>query len=115
MRRDFKLYLQDIIQTAQSVSEALAGINVDEYAGNRLLQAAVERYIEIIGEAAKRVPAELKQKHAADWKLAARMRDVLAHDYPSVVARVVWETAMTDVPRLAQIARRILAAEQLDN
>jgi uncharacterized protein with HEPN domain len=108
MPRSSRLYLQDIIDSAQYISDALSGTTFSEFSNNRVLQAAIERFIEIIGEAAKHLPAEIKSQYVGDWHLAARMRDVLAHDYPSIVASIVWDAATSGVPELFALAKRIL-------
>jgi len=73
-------------------------------------QFAVVRGLEIIGEAAKKIPASIKAKHPqVPWREVAGMRDKLVHDYFGVNAEVAWRTAVEDVPRIAISLRDIRA------
>jgi uncharacterized protein with HEPN domain len=113
MPRDYRLYLRDMLTHADYVADAIAGFDYDMFCSQRDARAAVERYIEIIGEAAKHVPEAVRDKYAVvDWRQAAGMRDVLANDYPSINLRVLWHTATHYVPSLASNLRRILETEQ---
>jgi len=62
---------------------------------------ACVRSLEIIGEAAKRIPPEFRKKHpGVAWKEMTGMRDKLIHDYAGVDANVVWKTIKNDLPEL---------------
>lgn len=108
MPRDYRLALEDIIQHAALIVDALGNIDFTSFAKDRHKQAAIERYLEIIGEAVKNLPGDLKARHKGDWRLAASMRNILAHEYYAVVAKIIWDTATEDEPRLAMLAKRIL-------
>lgn len=74
---------------------------------DRRTQHAVERNIEIIGEAAKRLSPELKARHPGiAWRRVAGMRDVLIHDYPGVEAEIVWGVVANHLPELKQAMQR---------
>jgi uncharacterized protein with HEPN domain len=73
---------------------------------------AVERCLAIMGEAAKRVPGEFRQRHAAvPWREIAGLRDVLVHDYFGVDLDVLDEVVTTDVLRLKPQLERVMASE----
>ena len=94
------------------IDMALAGFDLEMFASQRDTKAAVERYLEIIGEAAKHVPADIRTRYPqVNWRQAAGMRDVLAHDYPSIDIEVLWYTATQMVPAMAEILREILREE----
>ena len=64
-------------------------------------QDAVLRNLEVIGEAAKRISAEMRaQSPGVDWRRIGGLRDVITHDYPSVELETVWIIASRDVPAL---------------
>jgi uncharacterized protein with HEPN domain len=76
---------------------------------NSAFQDAVIRRLEIIGEAAKRVPEQIKQHYSeVPWRSMAAMRDVLIHDYPEIVIDQVWITATKHLPSLRPRLEQIL-------
>ncbi len=76
-----------------------------------ILQRAIVRSLEIIGEASKRLPAEMHNANpAVEWRAMARMRDRLIHDYFGVDFDIVWRVLQLNIPALQQEVRRILGA-----
>jgi uncharacterized protein with HEPN domain len=79
-----------------------------------IVQRAIVRSLEIIGEASKRVPPEMRDANpAVEWRAMARMRDRLIHDYFGVDLDIVWRVLQTNILPLQQEVRRILDAGQL--
>ena len=94
-------YLWDMLDAARAVREFAAGMDLDQYMQDRKLQFAVERAIEIIGEAARRVSDEFKQANPQNsWRSIIGQRNVLAHDYGEIKHERVWEVVATHVPTL---------------
>ena len=80
-----------------------------DFKNNRMLQDAVIREIEIIGEAAKNVSADFRKKYPdIPWRSIAGMRDKLIHGYFGVDLGAVWDTAIKDLPRLKRMLMSIL-------
>jgi len=70
---------------------------------------AFERVMEVLGEAVKRLPAELRQKHPqVPWRLVAGMRDKISHGYDAVDYQTLWETVQRDVPVLLTTVEQML-------
>jgi len=69
-----------------------------DFESNELIQDAVIRNIEIIGEASKKISKELSKLHGNPWREISGMRDKLIHDYMGVDKEVVWKTIKEDIP-----------------
>jgi uncharacterized protein with HEPN domain len=94
-------YLWDIIETGKTVVEFTSGVKSHEYLADRKLQMAVERAIEIIGEAARRVSDSFKADHAEiPWRQIVAQRHVIAHEYGEIKQERLWLVATRDVPIL---------------
>src|SRR5437763_761540 len=100
MRRD-NAYLKDILEAAKAIRRFLDAISVEQFKANEEKYEAVTRKFEIIGEAARRLSPEGRNKFPElPWKLITAMRNILIHDYDSVDLNVVYDTAQRDVPPL---------------
>ena len=79
---------------------------------DEVLKRALTRSIEIIGEATKKIPDEVRSHYPGlEWKKMAAMRDRLIHDYGGVDYFIVWDVAVTKAPELAAALRAIIATE----
>ncbi len=113
--RDLKsdlAYLWDMLDTARTVAELVAGRTFADYESNKMLRLATERAIEIIGEAARNVSEERQARHPeVAWRGIITQRHVLAHDYAEIRNEKIWRVATTHVPALVAIIEPILRAE----
>ncbi len=111
MTKDDAVYARHILDALSKLDEYTTGVSSEAFAENRMMQDAVVRQIEIIGEASKHVSAELKKKYAAiPWKAIAGMRDKLIHDYLGVDMEAVWLTVQRDLPTLKTQIKRLVDA-----
>lgn len=100
-RRDDTVSLKDMLEHARECIEMLEGKSRAELAANRMLQLALTRLIEIVGEAANRVSDETQQRHAnLPWPKIIGMRNRLIHGYDVIDLDLLWETVATDLPTL---------------
>jgi uncharacterized protein with HEPN domain len=110
MRPEAQKLLWDAVQAAANIEEFTAGRSLEDYAGSVILRSAVERQLEIIGEACNqlsRVDPETANRIPDLGKIVS-FRNVLAHDYASVDDRLVWEIVEGKLPGFAALARRLL-------
>jgi uncharacterized protein with HEPN domain len=88
-------------------------LNRDKFMNDETLQRAFVRSIEIIGEAAKKLPEELKQKYSnIEWKAIAGMRDRLIHDYFGIDYDIVWDVVINKTPQLQKEIQQIIDTEK---
>ncbi len=110
MKKDDSVYCKHILNSISKIEEYTSGFSGTQFNGNTLVQDAVARQIEIIGEASKQISPDLKKKHAGvPWKNIAGMRDKLIHDYLGVDIEAVWATVETDLPALKLQIKQVLA------
>jgi uncharacterized protein with HEPN domain len=100
MWRD-EAFLLDMLLAARELRQFTEGVSFENFNNDRLLQHAVIRLIEIIGEAARNVSADFKAAHPEiPWAAIVGMRHRLAHEYFRVAADKVWEVVQKDLPEL---------------
>jgi len=99
-RTDLK-YVWDMLEAARTVDELPCDRTLDDYERTKWLRLAVERAIEIIGEAARHVSAEFRAAHpGVAWSAIVATRHVIAHEYGDIQNDKLWRVARTHVPVL---------------
>ena len=106
--RDYRLYLDDIRQAIRKIETYTKGITLTKLKSNELIVDGIVRNLEIIGEAAKNIPAELKAKYPqVEWRKIAGLRDVLAYEYFGVDIDVLWDIINNKIPQFKKEVSRI--------
>jgi uncharacterized protein with HEPN domain len=102
------LYLDDILEAIRRIESYVRGESRDSFFGTPILQDAVVRNLEIVGEVAKRLPDALRaQAPEIDWRKVAGLRDVLIHDYATVDLEIVWDVVENRLPPLREAVSRL--------
>ena len=104
-------YLEDILEAAKAIRRFTDGVSREAFKTNEEKYEAVNRKLEIIGEAARRLsPAARNLFPEIPWRLVTAMRNILIHDYDDVDLDVVWDTIQRDVPPLIERLEKHLSA-----
>ncbi len=107
--RDYRLYLKDILDAMESIEAFVQGMTLAEFLTDDKTSSAVVRKFEIIGEAAKQIPDDIRQKYPhMPWSDMAGMRDRLIHAYFGVDYQLVWRTIKERIPQVQPQIRGIL-------
>ena len=101
MQRDPRAFLDDIVEACEKVTRYTAAMTSETFRGDDKTIDAVVRNLEVIGEAAKKIPEDLRlQMSNVDWQRIAGLRDVLIHQYFGIDLDIVWDVVRTKVPAL---------------
>jgi uncharacterized protein with HEPN domain len=105
-----RLYLEHIREAMGLIAHYVRGRQRSDLDRDPMLRQAIERNIEIISEASRRVPAALKARHpAVPWRDIAAIGNILRHEYPAVNRDIIWRVATEDVRPLAAAVDVLLA------
>ncbi len=109
MRSDDALLL-DMLLAAQKIVRFLDGVSEHDFYANELIQSAVIREFQVVGEAARLLSESTKENHPIiSWHAIAGMRNRIIHGYFDVRLEVVWETARQDIPGLVKSLQSIIS------
>ncbi|BDZ71976.1 HepT-like ribonuclease domain-containing protein [Methanobacterium petrolearium] len=113
MSKDPKVFLEHILESIELIEDYTSELAKEDFLNSVLLQDAIIRRIEIIGEAIKNLPEDLKNKYPeVPWRNIAGMRDVVVHEYFGIDLDLTWKVVQSDIPYLK---RKILKIkEELD-
>jgi uncharacterized protein with HEPN domain len=106
-------HLEDIRDNAQAACEFVGAMTEAAFAADRKTLYAVLRALEVIGEAAKRVPAEVRGRYPdIDWRGMAGLRDIIIHQYDRIDHRVPFQIVTAQLPAIVERFAAVLAEER---
>ena len=110
MRRNRDLtYLGDILDSIQRIESYTVSVSKEDFLGNFMMQDAVMRQIEIIGEASNSISEEFQEEHDhLPWSQMRAIRNKIVHDYRGINLHIIWDTIQKDLPALKEQVREIL-------
>ena len=108
-------YLWDMLDAAQRARDYVGDRDLDTYLHDRMVQSAVERVVEIIGEAARRVSPTFKEDHPEiPWAQIIAQRNVLAHEYGDIDHSRMWALIVNHPPALIAKLEDVMPEPPLD-
>ncbi len=109
MKRDYKLYIDDIRDSIKQIEEYMRGISEADFMKDKKLQDAVIRRLEIIGEASRNIPRALKEKNRhVPWFEMAQFRDFIAHSYFDASIKRIWITSTENIKKIKEAMKKIV-------
>ncbi len=100
MIRDDKVYIQHILDSISFIDKYSKKLTIGDFVADELLQSAIVRQLEIIGEAANLITRSTKEKYKVEWNKIVGMRNKLIHEYFGVDLNIVWSTIKEELPKL---------------
>jgi uncharacterized protein with HEPN domain len=108
-KRDWKLFVEDILESIELIENYVMNMDFEDFRNDRKTIDAVVRNFEVIGEAAKNIPDEIKSEFQdIDWKGMIGLRNRIAHEYFGISLTVVWTIVVQELPRLKDQMKQIL-------
>jgi len=109
MSREFLDFVEDILDAMNKAERLVEGVSFTQFEADYRTNFAVVRALEIIGEAAKRLPEDLRKRYPdIPWRGMSGMRDRIIHGYDNVDLQIVWDVVMRDIPQIKPKIERIL-------
>ncbi|MEW6040032.1 MAG: DUF86 domain-containing protein [Elusimicrobiota bacterium] len=109
MKREYIDYVEDIINSMNKMEKFIENMGYEDFVKDEKTTFAVIRALEVIGEAVKSIPEDIKKRYPEiRWKEIAGMRDKLAHEYFGIKLEVVWNAVKTEIPPLKPKFQKIL-------
>ncbi len=109
MPRDYKVFLEDILEAIGKIRHYVGGLSLQAFTADAKTFDAVIRNLEIIGEAVKHIPEDIRSlRPEVEWKRVGRLRDILIHQYFGIDAQIVWDIVQNKLAPLEQAVRALL-------
>lgn len=109
MSRDYRLYLEDIEEACRKILRYTDGLSFAAFIDDDKTFDAVVRNLEIIGEAAKHIPRDVRERHSSiPWSRIAGLRDIVAHGYFGLDVDILWDIIQNHVPALLDDVQQAL-------
>jgi uncharacterized protein with HEPN domain len=112
MRRDYRLYLDDILDAIKRIRGYVRGMDYKRFSSDMKTQDAVVRNLEIIGEASRQLPAEVREKVATiEWSKIMSLRNILVHEYFGVNLPIIWDIVQHKLGPLTEACLELMEKE----
>jgi len=109
MTREYKLFIQDILQAIKDIDEFTSNMDFEEFCKDEKTKSAVVWQIHIIGEASKNISKSISDKYKeVPWKYMARIRDKIVHFYFGIDYEIVWDVVKKKLPEIKPLIEKVL-------
>ena len=113
-KRELGDYIQDILEALGEVEDFTTGMQFEDFVEDKKTINAVVRSLEVIGEAAKKMPDSMREKYPEiPWKRMTGMRDKLIHEYFGIDLEIVWEVVTNELPPIKPLIQKVV--ENIEN
>lgn len=113
MRREFNLYLQDILEAIERIEQYTQSMNLEDFSKSKITIDAVLRNLEIIGEAVTQLPKDKKDKYSKiQWKDIQNFRIIAAHHYWKIDKEIIWDIIENQLNTLGKQVEEIIQKEE---
>lgn len=108
-KRDVRLFLQDMLDSIQKIQDWTGNLSLEQFKKDERTQDAVVRNLEILGEAARNIPEDLRKQHVEiPWSRVVGFRNIAIHDYFGVDLETVWKIITEGIPEIKPHIQRML-------
>ena len=112
MKREYEDYLRDMLENAEKILFFVRGLDYEGFYRDEKAVYAVIRAYEIIGEAARQIPENVRKKNPeVPWRDMAAMRNKLTHEYFGVNTEVIWRSIQEDLPPIIPVLRKLMESK----
>jgi uncharacterized protein with HEPN domain len=109
MPRDYKVYFEDILESIDKINRYISGMDLETFSEDEKTVDAGVRNLEIIGEATRKLPDEIKIRYPdIEWVRIIGLRNIIVHDYSSINLRIIWSIVKDKLPILDEQIRKII-------
>jgi len=113
--RPYLLFLEDILSSIQKIEEYIGGMSLQDFQGDSRTLDAVLRNLEIIGEAAKKVPPEIREGHPdIPWGRMISLRNIVSHEYFGVDLSIIWRIVTVNLPETEPLIKDLIKSIDQD-
>jgi uncharacterized protein with HEPN domain len=109
MPRDYKAYLDDILQAVEKITQYTWEISFQTFSGDDKTIDAVVRNLEVIGEAVKHIPKKVRSRYPdIEWQRITNLRNIIVHEYFGINLKIIWDIVKNKLPVLAERIKQLL-------